>query len=79
MLYQWLLKSNGKQRIKGCLIQKLWKENPITDYDLCRFWKILVPEHKGKKMSLTNKYQKHVYCSYGYKLVCVNDKFFKPF
>ena len=23
--------------------------------------------------------QKHVACSYGYKLVCVNDKFSKPF
>ena len=29
--------------------------------------------------SYTNKYQKHVACSYGYKLVCVDDKFSKPF
>ena len=40
--------------------------------------------------SYTNKYQKHVVCSYGYKLcykvwlcydykVCVDDKFSKPF
>ena len=29
--------------------------------------------------SYTNKYQTHVACSYGYKLVCVNDKFSKPF
>ena len=27
----------------------------------------------------TNKYQKHVACSYSYKLVCVDDKFSKPF
>ena len=27
----------------------------------------------------TNKYQKHVTCSYGYKLVCVDDKFSKSF
>ena len=27
----------------------------------------------------TNKYQKHVACSCGYKLVCVDDKFSKPF
>ena len=27
----------------------------------------------------TNKYQKYVACSYGYKLVRVDDKFNKPF
>ena len=27
--------------------------------------------------SYTNKYQKHIACSYGYKLVCVDDKFSK--
>ena len=26
-----------------------------------------------------NKYQKHIVDSYGYKLVCVDDKFDKPF
>ena len=26
-----------------------------------------------------NKYQRHIACSYGYKLVCVDDKFSKPF
>ena len=42
---------------------------------------ILVPEDNVKqnpKESYTNKYQKHVSCSYVYKLVCVNDKFSKP-
>ena len=29
--------------------------------------------------SYTNKYQKHVACSSGYILVCVDDKFSKPF
>ena len=29
--------------------------------------------------SYTNKYQKHVACSYGCKLICVDDKFSKPF
>ena len=39
------------------------------------FESILVPED-NEKMSLTpKKYQKHVACSYGYKLVCVDDKF----
>ena len=27
------------------------------------------------QISYMNKYQKHVACSYGYKLVCVDDKF----
>ena len=31
------------------------------------------------QVSLTNKYQKHVTCSYGYKLVCVDDKVSKSF
>ena len=43
---------------------------------------ILVPEDNGKQNlnePYTNKYQKHVACSYGYKLVCVDGKFSKPF
>ena len=54
------------------------KEEKITIYNLC----ILVPEDNGKQnrdKSCTNKHQKHVACSYGYKLVCVDDKFSKPF
>ena len=46
------------------------------------FESILVPQENGKqnpKDSYTNKYQKHIACSYGYKLVCVDDKFSKPF
>ena len=38
---------------------------------------ILVPEDNRRQNpneSYTNKYQKHVACSYDYKLVCVNDK-----
>ena len=40
------------------------------------FESILVPEDNGKQNpneSYTNKYQKHVACSYGYKLVCVKS------
>ena len=43
---------------------------------------ILVPEDNGKQnpnQSYTNKYQKHVACSYGYKLVLVDVKFTKQF
>ena len=46
------------------------------------FGSILVPEDNGKQNvneSYTNKYQKHVTCSYDYKLVCVDDKYSKPF
>ena len=38
------------------------------------FESILVPEDNGKQNpneSYTNKYQKHVACSYGYKLVWI--------
>ena len=43
---------------------------------------ILVPEDNGKQNpneSYTNKYQKYVAWSYGYKLICVDDKFSKSF
>ena len=39
-------------------------------------------ENNGKRKpeeSYTNKYQKNIACIYGYKLVCVDDKFSKPF
>ena len=42
------------------------------------FESILVLEDNGKqnpKQSYTNKYQKHITWTYGYKLVCINDKF----
>ena len=46
------------------------------------FESVLVPEDNGKQnpnKSYTSKYQKHISCSYGYKLVYVDDKFSKPF
>ena len=46
------------------------------------FKSILVPEDNGNQNPnhcYTNKYQKNVACSYGYKLVCVDDKFSKSF
>ena len=47
------------------------------------FESILMPsEDNGKqnpKEFYTNKYQKRIACSYGYKLVCVHDKFSKSF
>ena len=41
----------------------------------------LVLEDNGKQHpneSYTSKCQKHVACSYGYKLFCVDDKFSQP-
>ena len=55
-------KINGKQRI-------------LINGD---FESILVPENSRKQNpneSYTNKYQKHVACSYGYKLLCIDYKF----
>ena len=46
------------------------------------FESILVPEDNGKQNLnefFTKKYQKYVACSYGYELVCVDDKFSKSF
>ena len=43
---------------------------------------ILVPEDNGKQNpeeSYTSKYQKHVACSYGYILVCDDDKISESF
>ena len=56
------IKINGKQRI-------------LINGD---FESILVPENSSKQNpneSYTNKYQKHVACSYGYKLLFVDYKF----
>ena len=46
------------------------------------FESILVAEDNGKQNPedcYMKKYQKHIACNYGYKLVCVDDKFSKPF
>ena len=46
------------------------------------FESILVPEDNGKQNQnepYTNKYKKHVACSYGYKLACAYDKFSTSF
>ena len=46
------------------------------------FESILVSEDNGKQNleeSSKNKYKKYTACSHDYKLVCVDDKFSKPF
>ena len=55
-------------------------ESPFMIY--VDFESIIVPENNGKQNrneSYTNKYQKNVAYSYGYKLVCVNNKFSESF
>ena len=55
-------------------------KSPFITY--ADFKSILEPEDNGKQNpeeSYTSKYQKHIVCSYGYKLVCVDDKFSKHF
>ena len=46
------------------------------------FESTLVSEDNGKQNpngSYMNKYKKIVACNYGYKLVCVDEEFTKPF
>ena len=46
------------------------------------FESLLEPEFNGSQnpnTSCTNKYQKDIACNYGYKLVCVDDNFNRPF
>ena len=46
------------------------------------FESILVSKDHGEQNtdeSYTNKYQKHIACSHGYKLECVDDKFRESF
>ena len=81
-------KINGKQRIimpkkdeyvKLKNYERNIKSSFIIYADLVC---ILVPEDNGKpnpEESYTNKYQKHIAYSYGYKLVWSDDKCMKPF
>ena len=55
-------------------------ESPFTIY--ADFESILKLKDNGKQNldeSYTSKYPKLVVCSYGFKLICVDDKFNKPF
>ena len=66
------------------LNSKILKKNKIKSPFIIYvdFESTLVPEVNGKENlneSYTNKYQKRIVCSYGYKLVCVDGKLSKPF
>ena len=78
------IKINGKQRIimptKGEFLKFKNYERKIKSQFMiyADFESIFVPENNGKQNpneSYTNKYQKHVACNYGYKLLCLDDKF----
>ena len=81
-------KINGKRRFSMYKEGKYGKsrnyerkiKSPFMIYADFEF--ILVPEDNGKQNpqeSYANKFRKHNAYSYGYKLVCVDDKFSKPF
>ena len=79
-------KINGKQTIKMPKKDEYIKfknykrkiKSPFMIYG--GFESILLPEDNGKQNpNECNKYQKHVAFSYSYRLVCVDDKFSKPF
>ena len=62
------------------LNSKSWKKIKFIIY--ADFESILVSENNWKRnpeKSYTNKYQKHIACSCGYKVVYVDDKISKPF
>ena len=68
-----------KVNILNSKILKEKQKLPFTMY--AEFESILVPEgnrNQNPNKSYTNKYQKHIACSYGYKLVCVYNDFCKP-
>ena len=80
-------KINDKQAIKmtkkGEYIKLKTFERKIKSFMIyADFESIIVPEENGKQNpneSYTSKYQKHIACSYGYKLVCFDEKFNQPF
>ena len=75
-----LLRCLRRVNISNSKIQEGKKKTPLKIY--ADFKSISVPEDNEKRNSnefYSKKYQKHVACSYGYKLVWVDDKFRKPF
>ena len=69
---------------KGEYVKSKIPERKITSpfMTYTEFDCILVPKDNGKQNPnnfYANKYEKHVAGSYGYKLVCVDYKFSKPF
>ena len=83
-----MLKINGKRTISLPQIDKyikfknFWRKIKLPFMIYMDFKSILVPKDNEKhnlNESYTSKYETHVNCSHGYKLVCGDDKFSKPF
>ena len=75
-----LLRCLKKVNMLNSKIKENKIKSPLMSY--VDFESIIVPEGNRKKNlneSYTNKHQKHVACSFAYKLVCVDDKFSKHF
>ena len=69
----------GMNLLHSIIMRKKLRHNFWHNAD---FDNILVLEDHGKQNPnefYTTRYQKHVACSYGYKLVCNNDTSRKPF
>ena len=66
-----------------CFRSKIYEREIKSSFMIyADFESILLPKDNGKQNpneSCTNNYQKYVAFSYGCKLVCVNEKFSKPF
>ena len=80
-----IMKNNqlGCLRNVSIINSKFWKKNKKSPFMIyVDLESALVLEDNRKQNpneSYINKYQKHVACSYGYKLVFVDNKFCKPF
>ena len=46
------------------------------EYNIKKYFKKL--NRINPDISYTDKYQKHIVCSYGYRVICTDDKFSKP-
>ena len=72
-------KINSKQTI---IVPKKGDYVKFKNYERKIQSPFIVPQDNGKKYpkeSYTKKYQKHIAGSYGFKLICVDDKFSKRF
>ena len=79
------MKINGKQTVKlksgSTKFRNIFKRLtvPFKIYANFEFLLKRVPSNdKNNNTSYTEKYQKHIPCSFSYKIVCVDDKFSKP-
>ena len=80
------LKINGKQTVKlksgSVKFKNHFKQLTLSFKIYADFESTLKGvrgSDKNNNTSCTEKYQKHIPCSFAYKVACINDKFSKPF